>query len=146
MTTDLVVDQVIGKAITNLLSNGVPTGPISRSFGVDQALVKELQANIRVHKYGSEEISELLSALMFDAYLEARTIMKHGSPAMKSKMIGMVLGRAMSLVNRQSPEAFERVRAEMMALMGDIKNVDGDEPSLYPESEYSPIDDDSDDE
>lgn len=121
-----------------LLERGVPTGPISYAFDVTQRTVKELVATIRVHQYGSSEIAELLSSLMFEAYEEAKRSLRHGNPAVKARTINMVLSKAMALVGKQSPEEFERMRAEVLSMFGDISTKQSDIPSMYADPTYSP--------
>lgn len=129
--------------ITKLLESGVPTGPIAQAFNLTQQTVKDLQAAIRVSRYGSSEISELMAGLMFEAYTEARNTLHNGSPSAKTRMIQMILARAMGLVGRQAPEEFERLRSEVQGLMGDIITKESS-PSLSPNPTFSPIDIDTD--
>ena len=131
----------VEEVILSLLQDGVPTGPIARAFQVDQSTVKDLQAAVRTKVYGSSEIAELLSGLMFEAYSEARNQIHSGNPAVKTRMIQMILSRGMALVGRQSPEEFERLRKEMTNLLSDISTEKSDIPSMYADPTFSPIED-----
>lgn len=137
--TDLQAD--VSQYIISLLEDGVPTAPIAKAFSVDQFTVKSLQATLRTKRYGSSEIAELLSGLMFEAYEEAKTQIRAGSPATKFRMISLVLSRALPLVGKQSPEEFERLRAEMQSMLSDISTSPAESPSLYPNPTFSPTDD-----
>ena len=139
MTETIEVDTLI----LNLLEEGVPTGPISRAFNVDQSLVKEFLNEIRARKYGSAEITELLQNLMFEAYEEARSQIRSGSPTVKARAINMILSRSMALIGRQSPEEFTRLRNQMQSLLQKVATADNESPNLYPDAAFSPIADDT---
>lgn len=135
MTTNF---ETVVPIITTLLQQGVPTNPIAIAFNVDQSLVKELQAEIKISQYGSSEIAELLQSLMFEAYQEARQQIKSGSPATKTRMIQMILSRAMVVVGKQSPEEFERLRRELQSTFAEMTN-NNNVVSMFPDPTFSPI-------
>lgn len=135
MTTNF---ETVVPIITTLLQQGVPTNPIAIAFNVDQSLVKDLQSELKIAQYGSAEIAELLQSLMFEAYQEARQQIKTGSPATKTRMIQMVLSRAMVLVGKQSPEEFERLRRELQSTFSEMASSDN-VISMYPDPTFSPI-------
>lgn len=143
-TTAVTTATPTTEIILSLLSDGVPTAPIARAFSIDQATVKSLQATIRTKVYGSSEISELLAGLMFEAYESARIQLRTGNPAAKAAMIKLILSRALSLVGRQSPEEFERLRSEMLNLLTDMSTQQSEVPSMYADPAFSPIETDTD--
>jgi len=126
--------------IVNLLQLGVPTTIVAKAFNADELEIKGLQADLRVHHYGSSEIAELLQGLMFLAYEQAKNDILNGTPTIKTRMVALVLGKGLALVGKQSPEEFERLRADMGALFVDMKTGDLNSPGLRPDDEFSPSD------
>lgn len=139
MITDDDFNNQITATIINLLENGVPTTIVANAFNIDTLTIKGLLADLRVKKYGSSEIAELLQGLMFEAYEEAVRSIRHGNPAVKSRMIALVLSKAMALVGKQAPEEFERMRREVLGLMSDTNSERAME-SMFPDPEFSPSD------
>lgn len=140
-----MTDETVATVMVSLLESGVPTGPIAAAFDLDQTTVKELQAELRITKYGSAEIAELLTGLMFDAYAQARTQIYNGSPAAKTRMIQMIIGRGMALAGKQAPEEFERLRNQMMSLFLDTTSGES-QTGLFPDPTFSPVEIDQEDE
>lgn len=139
MIDDSEFNEYISQLITKLLQLGVPTTIVSTAFTLDISDVKQLQADLRVKQYGSPEIAELLQGLMFIAYERAKHDIIHGSPALKSRMIGLVLSKSLALVGKQAPETFDNLRHQITALFSDMK-MDNVSRSIYVDDDFSPTD------
>lgn len=143
MTITTTTDKIAELAI-NLLQLGVPATIIAKAFTIDTLVVKNLQAELRITHYGASEIAELLQGLMFTAYEEALKMIKTGTPAVRTRMVSLVLGKGLALVGRQSPEEFDRLRQELGGLLTDMQG-NGKSPALYADPDYSPGEEDVDD-
>lgn len=145
MINDEEFNQYISELIVSLIQLGVPTTIVASAFEIDTLEVKNLQATLRIKQYGSSEIAELLQSLMFEAYEEAVRSIRTGSPAVKSRMISLILSKSLALVGKQAPETFERMRAEMADMFGEMKQDAPASIPLYATPTYSPSDADTDD-
>jgi hypothetical protein len=108
-------DQLV-ECLRRGLNVGIPPTALANMFEMDPETVKNLSMNVRREKYGTAELSELLSDLTFQAlYHQARTI-AYGSPELAQKAAGVVLSKALATSVRQTPEEVMRAREELLAL------------------------------
>ena len=75
-----------------LLAEGVPPGVVARALELDPMLVKDAQAEVRVHRYGTDDITEYNEQLMWDAVDRARDVIAHGSATERDRLLQMVDG------------------------------------------------------
>ena len=106
--------------VTRLLTNGVPKSVVARSLDLDPDLVGAKLKEVRVNRYGTDDMTEYMEQLQWDAVDDARQIIANGSAAEKTRVLGMVLGKQVLLER----EADTRSRAELPGL-GD-RDVQGD--------------------
>jgi len=119
---DLTDDQLID-VIHRLLTNGVPPSAIAKSFDLDPTGIRDIQSHIRVTRYGTDELTEAMNFLIWDAYDSALTLMHEGTPANKMRMVGLVLSRSISIAGRQSPESMDKMRDFLIQLAADVGNT-----------------------
>lgn len=109
------------------LNVGVPPTALANMFDMDPEVVKNLAMNVRREKYGTAELSELLSDLTFQALShQMRTIM-YGSPELAQKAAGVVLSKALATSVRQTPEEVMRAREELLAIARQERLIELDE-------------------
>lgn len=136
-----MTDEEVSEIIISLVEQGVPTTIVAKAFNVDTLTIKNLQADLRINKYGSSEIAELLQGLMFIAYEEALKSIRTGTPPVRARMVSLVLSKGLALVGRQSPEEFERLRSELGGLLSSMQEKkNSNAPSMYADPTYSPSD------
>jgi hypothetical protein len=92
-----------------LLKVGVPPTAIAKAFGMDPDTVKGAQSVMRVEQYGTDEIGEAMTNLIWVAYEEMLFQIEHGTPAAKFKSLQMVLARSVALAGKQTPELSEKI-------------------------------------
>ena len=96
-----------------LLKVGVPPTAIAKALGMEADHVKTAQGMMRVEKYGTDEKSEAMDHLIWEAYEESLYQIRYGTPANKSRFIQMVLARAVGLAGKSAPETSEKIRAAL---------------------------------
>lgn len=112
--------------VGSLLENGVPPSVIARVFDLDHDLVKHAQSQVRVKRYGTDDMTEYMEQLQWDAVDEARQTIATGSAAEKSRVLGMVLGKQVALAARRTPEG---VRNSQDALLDALEAMRNEKPA-----------------
>lgn len=101
--------------VYSLLKNGVPPTAIAKTLELDVDHVRGALAHMRAEKYGTDEISEAMTNLIWEAYQEALYQIKYGSPTNKVRFIQMVLARSVGIAGRADTDAGQKVRDALMA-------------------------------
>lgn len=91
--------------VERLLTNGVPKSVVARSLDLDPDLVGAKLKEVRVNRYGTDDMTEYMEQLQWDAVDDARQIIASGSAAEKTRVLGMVLGKQVALSARRTPES-----------------------------------------
>lgn len=112
-----------------LLEEGVPPSVISRALDLSPELVKRAQSEVRVKRYGTDDMTEYMEQLQWDAVDEARQTIATGSAAEKSRVLGMVLGKQVALSARRTPES---VRQSQDAVLDMLENMRAGKPEKKP--------------
>lgn len=123
----------------SLTANGVPPTAIANSLDLPIDLVKELISDVRIGQYGSDEISEVVMLLMWEAFEQTLEILRHGRPADRLAMTKGIMGRAMAVTSKQEPETITKMREVMMGLVGGVREGTGAKIDIYtedPAAEY----------
>ena len=131
--------------VVRLLEVGVPPTAIARAFLIDSYVVKERQANLLVQNYGTAEISEAMNFLMWRAYQDALSILDSAPSATRTRFITTLLSRQSVILGKESPQSLERMRGELENLISDIGVDHPVTPSIYADSQFSPVDGTTDD-
>jgi hypothetical protein len=103
--------------LQSLLSNGIPPSALALSFNIDPEFVRGIAAEIRVRRYGTAEIAEAMTWLMWEAYDEAVSLLHTGSPANRIRAVAMILPRSVGMAARQDPEVFGQIRQQLEDMM-----------------------------
>ncbi len=98
------------------LAVGIPPTALSNMFGLELEVVKNISLTVRREKYGTAELSEVLSDLTWQAVEEQFNIIRNGSPELRLKATQAVLGKALATSVRQTPEEVSRAREELLAI------------------------------
>lgn len=107
--------------VDSLLENGVPASVVARVFDLDHDLVKRRLSDVRVARYGTDDMTEYMEQLQWDAVDEARQLIAKGSAAEKSRMLGMVLGKQVALAARRTPQGVRDSQDALMDLLDDMR-------------------------
>ncbi len=107
--------------VTRCLEQGVPPGVVARVFDLDHDLVKEAQRTVRVKRYGTDDMTEYMEQLQWDAVDDARQIIASGSAAEKTRVLGMVLGKQVALSARRTPESVRNSQGAVLDLMESMR-------------------------
>jgi hypothetical protein len=112
MTADEKADLMV-----RLLEVGVPPSAIAKAFDKDVDTVREAQSRLHIESYGTDEIAEAMTHLIWVAYDTALGEIRYGTPASKARFIQLVLARSIGLAGKSTPETSEKIRAaiELMA-------------------------------
>ena len=129
------------------LNAGIPPTALSNMLECDVEPIKTLAMQVRRQKYGTSELSELLSTLTFEALShQMRTIM-HGSPELAQKAAGVVLSKALATSVRQTPEEIIRAQQDLLAIARQERYIDveGEEVEVAEASSFVAMDEQIDD-
>jgi hypothetical protein len=108
--------------VVRLLERGVPHSVVADTFDLDPDLVRTTQKEVRVQRYGTDDMTEYMEQLQWDAVDEARRIIEDGSATEKKQVLGMVLGKQVALAARRTPES---VRNSQEAVLGLLQGMRG---------------------
>jgi hypothetical protein len=106
---DLSDDQLTD-IIVRLLSAGVPPTAIAKAFDLDPLLPRQLLATIRAEQYGTEELTEAMTFLIWHAYETAMHTLDEGTPGAQLRMTTQILARPLALAGRTPPESLDKLR------------------------------------
>ena len=130
---------------TRLLQVGVPPTAIAKAFSVDVTAIKDLQATLHIRQFGTAEISEAMSFLMWRAYQDALNILESAPSATRTRFITTLLSRQSVILGKQSPEELTRMRDQLSDLFAGIGIPDPQGGSIYAPSVFTPLDGAADD-
>lgn len=102
------------------LKQGVPASAVAKALGMDVEHVAGALSQMRVERYGTDEKSEAMDWLIWEAFEEARYQIQHGTPANKARFIAMVLSRSVGLAGRSTPETSEKIREALDKMTADL--------------------------
>lgn len=122
--------------VERLLTEGVPSGVVARVFQLDGEVVRQAVRQMRVNRYGTEDIQEYTEQLQWDAVEHARHILAHGSETDKMKLTNFTLGKHIALGARRTPEGQRRTQEELLDALrhmreGSATETDDDEAEQY---------------
>ena len=100
--------------VTRSLELGVPTHIVGELFELPQATAKEIQRQVRVEQFGTDDQAEFVENLQWRALQEADRMLRSGSPDQAMKIVTSTFGRQIQAAgNRPSDKVTER-RNELM--------------------------------
>ena len=111
--------------VTRLLTNGVPKSVVARSLDLDPDLVGAKLKEVRVNRYGTDDMTEYMEQLQWDAVDDARQIIANGSAAEKTRVLGMVLGKQVALSARRTPEAVRNSQDSVIEMFKEMREGKG---------------------
>jgi hypothetical protein len=121
--------------VERLLTRGVPKSVVAEALDLDADLVDAKLRGVRVERYGTDDMTEYMEQLQWDAVDEARRIIEGGSAAEKSRMLGMVLGKQVALSARRTPESVRNSQEAVLGLLESMRAGKGKskkpEPSKF---------------
>ncbi|MDA4120187.1 MAG: hypothetical protein OK436_06325 [Thaumarchaeota archaeon] len=129
------------------LNAGIPPTALSNMLECDVEPIKTLSMQVRREKYGTAELSELLSELTFEALSNQMRTIKFGSPELAQKAAGVVLAKALATSVRQTPEEILRAREDLLAIARQDRVIDleGEEVEVTEASAFVAMDEQIDD-
>jgi hypothetical protein len=128
------------------LTSGIPPTALSNMLDVPVEVIKNLTLTIRREKYGTAELSEVLSDLTWTAIEREYEIIKHGSPELSLKATQSILGKALATSVRQTPEEVKRAREELLAVAHQERIIDLEGEEIEPQaSSFVAMDESTDD-
>ena len=120
--------------VYRLLREGVPPTAVAHAFDMDPDDVRGAQSAIRVDAYGTDEIAEAMTHLIWVGYETALHEIQYGTTASKARFIQLVLARSIGLVGKSTPETSEKIRAALDQMAADMA------PTIQlSESIYTPV-------
>ena len=116
------------------LNAGIPPTALSNMLDLPVDVVKNLSLTVRREKYGTAELSEVLSDLTWVAVEKEYDLIKNGSPELALKATQAILGKALATSVRQTPEEVQRGREELLAVAHQNRTIDIEGEEIEPEA------------
>jgi hypothetical protein len=110
--------------VEKLLQEGVPSGVVARVFGLEEELIRQAVRQMRLKRYGTEDIAEYTDQLQWDAVEHAREILAHGTEADKMRLTNFTLGKHIALSGRRTPESQRRSQEELLDALRHMREGD----------------------
>jgi hypothetical protein len=126
-----VTEEEKAEVVYKLLKKSVPPTAVAHALDMDPDTVKGVLAQIRVEDYGTDEIAEAMTYLIWVAYETALHEIQFGTPASKARFIQLVLARSIGLAGKSTPETSERIRAALEGMAADMAPKIQLAPSIY---------------
>lgn len=118
--------------VESLLVEGVPPGIVARVFELEPDLVKDIQRQVRVKRYGTDDLTEFTEQLQWDAIDKAREVIFKGSAVDSTRFVSAILGKQIALAARRTPDSQRRATDAVLKLFEDMRTG---EPDADPEEE-----------
>ena len=93
---------------------GVPTHIVAELFELPQATAKEIQKQVRVVQFNTDDQAEFVENLQWRALQEADRMLRSGSPDQAMKIVTSTFGRQIQAAGNRPSDALERRRSELM--------------------------------
>jgi hypothetical protein len=103
-----------------LLKEGVPPTAVAHALDMDPDTVRGALSAIHVDAYGTDEIAEAMTHLIWVGYETALHEMQYGTIASKARFIQLVLARSIGLAGQSTPETSEKIRAALDQMAADM--------------------------
>jgi hypothetical protein len=115
-----VTDDERSDIVYRLLKAGVPPTSVANALELDPDVVKGALSKIRVDAYGTDEIAEAMTHLIWVGYETALYEIQYGTPASKARFIQLVLARSIGLAGKSTPETSEKIRTALAQMAADM--------------------------
>jgi hypothetical protein len=111
--------------VEKMLGEGVPPGVVDRVFpGVGIDTIKATQKEVRVKRYGTDDLNDYLEQMQWEAIEDSLTTLRTGSAAEKSRVRSTILGKQMTAAIKRSPEGQRDSMSKMTEMFARMR---GDE-------------------
>jgi len=111
-------DTLLESLVGGLLQEGVPHALVARVFDLDPVFVKSYRDQLRVEKYGTDDMQEYLTQLEWDAIdVMNRAVNGKNVPADQVRAASLVIGKTVAVNARRTPEKTAEKRDELLDRM-----------------------------
>lgn len=111
--------------VESMATEGVPAGVISRVFGLDLDLVKDTVKEVRIGKYGTDDLNDYMEQMQWDAVEVARTTLATGSSTEKARLMSAILGKQMTAAAKRRPEGERDELGKIEEMFAAMRGDDG---------------------
>ena len=120
---DIEAPDWLESIILRLLRAGIPPTAIAKAFNISTEPVKELLIDLRVEKYGTAELGELMYSLMLWAYEDVLRLIEQSPPARRLQLDMALLSKMSVLVGGQTPDSVAKMQTEFGRMMTEVRGV-----------------------
>lgn len=116
-----ITDREFALLVRRSLERGVPSGVVADIFGLDKALVGDMQREVHVTMYGTDDQAEYLENIQWAVLDKAHWMIQHGSAAEAVAMARSVFGKQLSLAGKRTPEHQQAKIDELEEVMREMR-------------------------
>jgi hypothetical protein len=126
-----MTDEERTEIVVDLLEQGVPPTAVANALKMDPDVVKGALSLMHVNAYGTDEIAEAMTHLIWVGYETALYEIQYGTPASKARFIQLVLARSIGLAGKSTPETSEKIRTALAEMAADMNKPNPIVDSIY---------------
>jgi hypothetical protein len=98
---------------------------VSRVLDLEPDLVAEAQKDVRIRKYGTDDLNDYMEQMQWDAVEVARTTLANGSTAEKARFVSSILSKQMTAAAKRAPEGQRDNAEKMLEMFAAMRGDDG---------------------
>jgi len=112
---DLLIDL-----LHSLISAGVPPTTVAIALSLDPSVTRNIASSIHIRDFGTDELSEAMHHLQWQAYQSALDMLRRGTPADKIRTINMVLSRTVALAGKTDSGGLDKIRDDLTSVLSEV--------------------------
>jgi hypothetical protein len=119
--------------VLRALELGVPADVVAQLFELPLDTAEELQREIRVERFGTDDITKYLEGIQFLALEQAERMLRSGSTQDAVKIVSAVFGRQIQAAGKRPSRALEESREDLMEMFAGVRDgpAQGAQPGRF---------------
>jgi hypothetical protein len=109
--------------IVRSLELGVPTHIVAEVYELPVATCKEIQRQVRVTQFSTDDQSEFVENLQWRALQEADRMLRSGSPDQAMKIVTSTFGRQIQAAGNRPSDKVQKRRDELMETLRQMREA-----------------------
>jgi hypothetical protein len=112
---DLLIDLLHA-----LISAGVPPTTVAIALSISPSITRDIASSIHIRDFGTDELSEAMHHLQWEAYKTSLDLLRRGTPADRIRTINMVLSRTVALAGKTDSGGLDKIRDDLTSVLSEV--------------------------